>query len=164
MNGRQVIVQERIPGVGLDVAWPYLSLEQKKSFKKQARNVLRQLCTVEESGRGHMVKDPNIETNGRISSLEREIMSSDSFDDLDTSFMHNDFTLGNIIVDHDTIVGLIDWDRAGFFGWKKAGEVHRRVRSPQKEQFADSKLSEEKLKDLMWWNDLYDEGMPEFIG
>ena len=115
---------------------------------------------VEESGNGFVVDDPNISSNGRISALEREILFSDSSDDWDTSFTHNDLTLANIIVDHDTIVGLIDWDRAGFFGWTKAGEVHRRVRSPQEEQFADSKLSEEKFRDLTWWNDLYDEGRP----
>ena len=135
-------------------------MEQKKSFKKQARAILRQLCTVEESGRGFVVDDPNLHSNGRISPLEREILFSDGSDDWDTSFTHNDFTLANIIVDHDTIVGLIDWDKAGFFGWNKAGEVHRRVRSPQKEQFEDSKISEEKFRDLTWWNDLYDEGRP----
>jgi hypothetical protein len=50
---------------------------------------------------------------------------------------------------------------AGFFGWKTAGEVHRRIRTPQREHFANASLSEESLQDIMFWNDLYDDGMPE---
>lgn len=38
------------------------------------------------------------------------------------SFMHDDFTESDCIVDNDTIMGLIDWEMAGFFGWKTAGK------------------------------------------
>jgi hypothetical protein len=31
---------------------------------------------------------------------------------------------------------------AGFFGWKTAGEIHRRIRTPQREHFANANLSE----------------------
>lgn len=75
--------------------------------------------------------------------------------------MHNDFSTSNCIVDDDRIVGLVGWEMAGFFGWKTAGEVHSRIRTPQREHFVNANLSEEKLRDIMWWNDLYDEGMPE---
>lgn len=44
---------------------------------------------------------------------------------------------------------------AGFFGWKTAGEVHQRIRSPQRENFANVALSEDELQDIMFWNDLY---------
>ncbi|KAL4950716.1 hypothetical protein BDW69DRAFT_201976 [Aspergillus filifer] len=84
INGRQVLVQERLPGVGFCVAQPYLSEGQRDDFKKQARRKLDRRCHV--------------------------------------------------------IVSLIDWEMAGFFGWKTAGQVHR----------------EEQLKDNMYWNDLYD--------
>lgn len=40
INGRQVLVQERLPGVGLSVVWAYLSQAQKESFKQQARTIL----------------------------------------------------------------------------------------------------------------------------
>lgn len=73
--------------------------------------------------------------------------------------MHNDFTESNCIVDNDKIVGLIDWEMAGFFGWKTTGEIHRRVRTPQREHFANAHVSEEVLQDIMWWGDLYDDGM-----
>jgi hypothetical protein len=165
INDRQVLIQERIPGVGLNVAWPYLSQGQKESFKQQAREILRQLHTVKPAdgrrSRYHVVQDPDILTNGRIGPLEGDILFSDTNIDADMSFMHNDFTESNCIVDNDKIVGLIDWEMAGFFGWKTAGKIHRRVRTPQREQYANANVSEETLKDIMWWSDLYDDGMPE---
>jgi hypothetical protein len=73
--------------------------------------------------------------------------------------MHNDFSTSNCIVDDDKIVGLVDWEMAGFFGWRTAGEIHSRIRTPQREHFVNAGLSEEMLRDMMWWNDLYDDGM-----
>jgi hypothetical protein len=63
-------------------------------------------------------------------------------------FMHHDLTEPNCIVDNDSIVGLIDWEMAGFFGWKTAGEVHRRLRIPQREHFPNLDLSEKRLQDI----------------
>ncbi|KAI9766325.1 MAG: hypothetical protein M1840_006589 [Geoglossum simile] len=163
INDRQVLVQERIPGVGLDVAWPYLSQGQKESFKQQAREILRQLHTIKPTdgrrARCYVVQDPNILTNGRIGPLEGDILFSDTNIDLDMSFTHNDFTLSNCIVDNNKVVGLVDWEMAGFFGWKTVGEIHRRIRTPQREHFVNANLSEEMLQDIMRWNDLYDDSM-----
>ncbi|KAI0109468.1 kinase-like domain-containing protein [Nemania sp. FL0031] len=153
INGRQVLVQERLPGVSLNVAFPYLSEGQRLAFKQQAREILRKLHTMkpnsEQQGRSHVVQDPNILDNGRIGALEKDILFSDTYTDPDMSLMHNDFTPSNCIVDNDKIVGLIDWEMAGFFGWKTAGEVHRRIRTPQREHFVNAALSEEKLRDIM---------------
>jgi aminoglycoside phosphotransferase len=91
--------------------------------------------------RSHVVPDPDIFTNGRIHPLEGDIIFSSTNTDPDLSFMHNDFTESNIIVDHDKIVGLIDWETAGFFGWNTAREVHRTARPH------DSSI----------WKDLYDQ-------
>ncbi|CEJ61207.1 hypothetical protein PMG11_09744 [Penicillium brasilianum] len=149
INGRQVLIQERIPGVGMSVAWPYLSKDQKMSYKEQARQILRQLHTIKPpeglQARSHVTPDPNILSNGRINPLEAYILFSGTNQDPDMSFMHNDFTSSNCIVDNGTVVGLIDWEMAEFFGWKTAGEVHR----------------QEQLRDMMFWNDLYDKGVPE---
>ncbi|KAF9775856.1 hypothetical protein IL306_006016 [Fusarium sp. DS 682] len=165
INGRQVLVQERLPGVSLTVAWPYLSQDQKEAFKQQARTILGQLHTAKPTdgrlARSHVVQDPNILTNGRIRALEVDILFSISKTDTDMSFMHNDFTQSNCIVDNGKITGLVDWEMAGFFGWNKAGQVHRRIRSPQREHFVNANLSEERLEDIMFWNDLYDDGMPQ---
>ncbi|KAF6830100.1 hypothetical protein CPLU01_07515 [Colletotrichum plurivorum] len=164
IGDRQVLIQERVPGVGLNVALPYLSPSQKASFKKQARAVLRRLSAIKPAdgsqAHRHVVHDPNITTNGRINPLEAEILFSHEGDS-DAGFMHNDFTDSNCIVDDDRIVGLVDWEMAGFFGWKTAGEIHRRIRTPQREHFTAANLSEETLRDIMWWSDLYDDGRPE---
>jgi hypothetical protein len=160
IRGRQVLIQERLAGVTLGVAWPYLSRRQKTSFKKQAREILRRLHTVKPSDgyqlRSHVVQDPHILSNGRINPLEGNILFSEANTDPDMSFMHNDITPSNIIVDDDRIVGLVDWEMAGFIGWKTAGEIHRRIRTPQRESFANIILSEERLQDIMYWNGLYD--------
>ncbi|KAI0482159.1 kinase-like domain-containing protein [Xylariaceae sp. FL0804] len=165
IHGRQVLVQERLPGVGLTVAWAYLSQGQKEAFKQQAREILRQLHNVKPTDgrqtRSHVVPDPNILSNGRIHALEGDLLFSDTNEDPDVGFMHNDLTLSNIIVDDDRIVGLVDWEMAGFFGWKTAGEVHRRIRTPQRAHFVKANLSEGRLQEIMFWNDLYDAGTPE---
>lgn len=146
--GRQVLVQERLPGVALAVAWPYLSQRQLDSFKEQAQEILRQLHSIKPSDgrqvRSHVVPDPKVRSNGRIQPLEGDILFSETNTDSDMSFMHNDFDVSNCIVDDDKIVGLIDWEMAGFFGWKTAGKVHRMVRP----------------HDNSFWKDLYEQGMP----
>ncbi|KAJ5734492.1 hypothetical protein N7493_003278 [Penicillium malachiteum] len=167
INGHQVLAQERLPGVGLSVAWPYLSGEQRKSYKEQARKILNQLHNIKPyqrlKARSYIVLDPNILSNGRINPLEGEILFSAANHDPDLSFAHNDFTESNYIVNNDTIVGLIDWEMAGFLGWKTVGEIHRRIRTPQREHFVKANLSEAQLQDMMFWNDLYDEDVPESI-
>lgn len=166
MESQQIQVQERLPGVTLNVAWPYLSQTQKESFKQQAQTILRQIHNIQPpkslagKRRSLVVQDPSIfSSRARIEALEAEILFSETnADDQDMNFMHNDFTQSNIIVDNDRIVGLIDWEMAGFFGWKTAGKVHRLIRSPQRVHFAKANLSEEKLQDIMFWNDLYENG------
>lgn len=165
LNDRQVLVRVRLPGVGMNVAWPYLSQGQREAFKRQSREVLRQLHAVKPTDgrqiRSHVVRDPNILSNGRIPALEGDILFSSTNTDLDLSFMHNDFSDSNVIVDNDKIVGVIDWEMAGFFGWKTAGEVHRRIRTPQREHFVNANLSEARIEEITHWNDLYDDGAPE---
>lgn len=85
--------------------------------------------------RSHVVQDPNILRNGRINAREGEILFSSGNTDPDLAFMHNDFNESNVIVENDKIVGVIDWEMAGFFGWKTAAAVHRRIRTPQRGAF-----------------------------
>ncbi|KAJ5382878.1 hypothetical protein N7517_000789 [Penicillium concentricum] len=114
----------------------------------QAREILRQLHDITPVDkyqiRSHFVSDPDILTNGRIQPLERDILFSDMNHDPGMNFMHNDLTMSNLIVDDDKIVGLIDWEMAGLFGWRTAGEVHRKVR-PHEDPF---------------WKDLYEGDVP----
>lgn len=103
----------------------------------------------------YVVPDPNILTNGRIGSVEADILFS-PVETPDLGFVHNDFSRSNCIVNNDKIVGLIDWEMAGFFGWAKAAKVHEKIRTPQREHFVNVNLGEDDLRKIMWWNDLYD--------
>jgi thiamine kinase-like enzyme len=153
------LVQERLAGVCLEVAFPYLSKHQKNSFKLQARKILGQLHAIkvpsDRQTRDHIAPDPNIQTNGRLNPHEAHILFSANLDQ-DMGFMHNDFTPSNCIVKDDRIIGLIDWEMAGYLGWKTAAEVHRKLRCPQREHYVNANVSEEQLAEMMWWNDIYE--------
>ncbi|KAG5934434.1 hypothetical protein E4U60_003854 [Claviceps pazoutovae] len=123
---------------------------------KQARTILLQLHAFKPTDgrrtRSYVVHDPNVLSDGRILAQEGEILFSDANadPDCDMSFMHNDMNISNIIVDNDKITGLIDLEITGFFGWNTAGEVHRKMRSPQREYFVNANISEEKLQDILF--------------
>ncbi|KAF1920259.1 hypothetical protein BDU57DRAFT_508453 [Ampelomyces quisqualis] len=112
VNGRDIFVQERIPGVGLNIAWQYISQSQKSAFKQQVREILQKLRTitsaVEISRRSYIIPDPDPVGHRGIQELEREIIFAADNTDSDLSFMHNDVSLSNCIVNNDRIVGLID--------------------------------------------------------
>ncbi|KAI5922216.1 hypothetical protein F4810DRAFT_711822 [Camillea tinctor] len=160
VNGRDVFVQERIPGVGLNIAWQYIPQSQKASFKEQARQMLQKLGTIappsEISRPSYVVPDPDPVKHRGIRELEKDIIFASNENDSDFSFMHNDVSLSNCIVDNDKIVGLIDWEMAGFFGWKTAASIHVQIRTPKRENYASLDLPEEFLNDILFWNDLYD--------
>ena len=145
--------------MGLNIAWQYISSTQKALFKQQARSILQQLHSVKpppsHKSRSYIVPDADPVQHRGIQELERDIIFSASNDDSDMSFMHNDFSLSNCIVDNDKIVGLVDWEMAGYFGWKTAGAVHVQIRTPKRENFAALNLSEARLHDILFWNDLY---------
>ncbi|KAL6907183.1 kinase-like domain-containing protein [Trichoderma evansii] len=161
LKGKDVIIQQRIPGVGLNVVCPYLSPRQKSSFKKQTRKILHQLSTVKPPSTvlepTYIVSDPNPISNRGISSSEYEILFGNRSDKGATqlSFMHNDLQPSNIIVQNDQIVGIVDWEHAGWFHWDDVGAIHSQFRIPRREDFAGVQLSEEELSDLEYWGHLY---------
>lgn len=151
-------MQERLPGVALAIAWEYLSQFQKASFKQQTQDYLRRIHTIKSpypQRRSYIVPDSDPIEHRGILPLEENLMFG-SNDDEDTSFMHNDLNISNIIVDNDKIVGVIDWEMAGYIGWKTAGQVHVQIRTPKRENFSNCDLSEALLSDILFWNDLYD--------
>ncbi|KAF4470515.1 PHD transcription factor [Fusarium albosuccineum] len=160
IHGRDVLVQQRIPGVGLNIAKQYLSSEEMGSFKEQARVILRTLRDIEApTSRSYIVPAPDPVKNRRIRQEEADIIFSDANTDTDFCFMHNDFTESNTIVDDGKIVGLVDWEMAGWFGWETARQVHLQIRGPRKESFAHlegKKEFEHILWQLFFWRDLYD--------
>ncbi|PGH18093.1 hypothetical protein AJ79_00721 [Helicocarpus griseus UAMH5409] len=156
IKGRDVLVQSRIPGVSLEVAWPYLSTQQRENFKEQARNIIQQVGRVRDgrSSPGYVVKGDNPKEEHHLQQAEYDLLfgpSSNSAQDL--AFVHNRMLPANIIVDNDTIVGIVGWYDAGYFGWERARNVHQKLRccgsckgeSPKGGGFfADA-----------FWNDLY---------
>ncbi|KAK2873964.1 hypothetical protein FQN49_001967 [Arthroderma sp. PD_2] len=157
IHGRDVLVQSRIPGVGLNIAWQYLAADKKASFKEQARDFLRLLNSQASpfSEPSYLVPDSEPTANRGIQEKEAQILFRGS-DTGDLGLMHNDLTHSNIIVDNDKIVGVVDWEMAGYFGWERAAEVHLSIRSLTRECFAHLDLDEEFLLDIIYWNDLYD--------
>ncbi|KAJ3565087.1 hypothetical protein NPX13_g7621 [Xylaria arbuscula] len=161
INGRDVLVQERIAGVGLNIAWQYLSTAQKGAFKEEARGILRRLSDVKPPSssttiRSYIVDDADPKAHRGIQELEYDLIFSKDNRDPDLSLMHNDFSLSNCIVNYDKIVGLVDWEMAGYFGLKTAAEVHVKIRTPRRESFAALNLPEDVLEDILFWNDLYE--------
>ncbi|KAM0519560.1 hypothetical protein ACHAPE_003737 [Trichoderma viride] len=161
LKGKDVIIQERIPGVALNVAWPYLSSTQKASFRSQTRKMIRELSTVKPPSTvlepTFIVSDPSPLVNRDISSSESAILFGDRSErgSRKLNFMHNDLQPSNIIVRNDQIVGIVDWEHAGWFHWDDVGAVHSQFRTPRREDFAGAQLSEEELDDLEYWGDLY---------
>ncbi|KAM5484223.1 hypothetical protein MaudMau93_005940 [Microsporum audouinii] len=157
IHDRAVLVQSRIPGVGLNIAWQYLEADKKASFKEQARDFLR-LLNAQKSpfcGPSYVVPDSEPTAHRGIQEKEADILFQNP-DTSDLGLMHNDLTHSNIIVDNDRIVGVVDWEMAGYFGWEKAAKVHISIRSLTRECFAHLDLDEEFLLDIIYWNDLYE--------
>ncbi|KAI9883077.1 MAG: hypothetical protein M1823_005169 [Watsoniomyces obsoletus] len=161
IHGRAVLVQSRVPGVGLNVAWQYISPAQKASFKAQARDFLQRVrsCRSPILSPSYVVPDDDPVAHRGIQTKERDIIFGGpikTHNDNDLGLMHNDLTPSNIIVDRDRIVGVVDWEMAGFFGWEIAKKVHAEIRSPKEESYAHLHLPQDFLDDLFYWNDLYE--------
>ncbi|KAI5805985.1 kinase-like domain-containing protein [Geopyxis carbonaria] len=158
IDGHQVLIQSRIPGVGLNVAWPYLSAAQKASFKRQAREFLQRLHAVPPppcvAAPAMVAPDADPVAHRGIQALEYQLLYESGTDD--RGFMHNDLQPSNVIVDADRIVGVIDWEMAGWWGWRRAAEVHVRIRMPAEDTWEGCGLDRETVADLLYWNDLYE--------
>jgi Phosphotransferase enzyme family len=148
-----MLIQSRIEGVALAVAWPYLSVVAKASFKEQARQIATALSKIQRPPQ-YVFPDPEPIVNKRIQTEEFDILFSG--DDKPLGFSHNDLQPSNIIVKDGKIVGIVDWEMSGFFG-DRAVEVHRQMRCPGKSAYERAHLSEERLNDVTFWHSLFDE-------
>jgi hypothetical protein len=152
VDGVDILIQSRIEGVALCVAWPYLSYAQKSSFKQQTQKIATALLTLKGAPQ-YVVPDPNPIANRGICQDEYDILFTGG--DSELGFSHNDLQPSNIIVNANQIVGIVDWEMSGFFG-ERAATVHRMMRCPGKEAFADTSLSKEEVEDLTFWSNLLD--------
>lgn len=247
--GGDVLVQERLPGVSLEVAWGYLDGAAKRALRRQARRFAKTLaeCVVNDDWRirgekgkkrSYVVDSYSAIWARALTPRERKLMlpppppsvvqkpksfvgaragigwgnggaggkrkdsgfddeeegvtSSNApasrprfgnrkggnvfFDDEDDDkehhysldspdsdfrFAHNDLSTSNIIVDRidgqDRIVGVVDWEHAGWIGWRTTAAVHRELRAPLPEMYDKSEFeSEEEWNDFFMWKGLYD--------
>ncbi|PGG99489.1 compass component spp1 [Blastomyces parvus] len=156
IKGRDVLVQSRIPGVSLEVAWPYLTRQQKESFKRQARNIIRKIDSVKDgrSSPSYVVQGNEPKEEHRLQQAEYDILfGSASTSNQTLSFTNNNMAPANIIVDNDAIVGIVGWHNAGYFGWDRAKNIHSTIRClDSADVSSDGGVS---IPDA-FWRDLYD--------
>lgn len=152
IEGRNVTVESRIPGVSLDVAWRYLSSEQIGMFKNQCRQIVQHLTTIDNAPEepSYVCRGLNSQTPPSTHDHERDILLAAPTSDEEFSLTHNDLVPANIIVRDDRIVGIAGWRHSGYFGLDRAKKVHR--------QFRNSEPRESQKNASMTWIDLYDDG------
>lgn len=151
VDGRNVTVESRIPGVTLEAAWRYLSPDQIKSYKRQCRKILQSLSEVgcSTNGPSYIFSNLNNHANVQSSDQEREILFREPDGKERYSFSHNDLTRPNLVVKDDRIVGVLGWRHSGYFGHQRAKAVHKQFRVPEASFLGES-------SDALGWADLYD--------
>lgn len=155
IDGKNVTVESRIPGVSLEVAWKYLTEQQRGDFKQQCRYILQRLATAGSSpdGPSYVCRGLNLQLPPHIPDLEQNILFSVKGEDEDLYFAHNDMTQANIVVNDDRIVGILGWRQSGFFGHDRAGRVHRQIRTPKRTYVS---CTNDEPGEENTWVDLYD--------
>ncbi|KAI1766587.1 kinase-like domain-containing protein [Hypoxylon sp. FL1150] len=145
-SSKVVLVQERIPGMGLSAVWNAPKLQTQQHYKQKAQLILQHLHRVKtrEDGKeiracGLVVEDPNDRTNGCMGAQEADILFSGSAVPPDIGFMHNFFNPNRFIVMNGKIVGVVGWEKTGFFNRSAVRQVHQQI------EFTPT-----------WWQDIYD--------
>ncbi|KAL4916323.1 hypothetical protein BDW62DRAFT_107481 [Aspergillus aurantiobrunneus] len=154
VEGKNVTVESRIPGVSLDVAWRHLSAEQIELMKQQCRIVSERLSST-DAGPGHpsyVCSGLNSHLLSESGTLERDILFGENESHGSHPLVHNNMLLSNIIVDNHRIVGLAGWRYSGYFGFGRADKVHRQIRVPQ--LIAESAAGP-NVHNVPKWADLY---------
>lgn len=152
IEGMNLTVESRIPGVSLDVAWRYLSAEQIRILKNQCRQIVQHLTTIDPPSEepSYVCRGLNSQTPPSTHDNERDILLAAPASEEEFSLTHNDLVPANIIVKDGRIVGITGWRHSGYFGLDRAKKVHR--------QFRNSEPRENKKNAGMTWIDLYDDG------
>ncbi|KKA25456.1 PHD transcription factor [Rasamsonia emersonii CBS 393.64] len=156
IDGKNVTVESRIPGVSLEVAWRYLPEKERQNLKLQCRQILQRLASADKSpdAPSYVCQGLNTVSQPDMQELEREILFAKKEDGENLCLVHNDMTRSNIIVNNGRVVGILGWRRSGFFGINRAKRVHRQLRTPERSYLATP--GEESAEEQAW-ADLYDE-------
>ncbi|KAI9045483.1 putative PHD transcription factor [Aspergillus affinis] len=130
IDGRNVSVESRVPGVSLEVAWRYLSDEQINMFKQQCRRILERLRDTDSppESPSYVCSGLNSQLPPDIQDTEKEILFKDKGEGESLDLVHNNMTLSNVIVSDDQVVGILGWRHCGFFGFGRANKIHRQFR------------------------------------
>ena len=156
VDGKNVIVESRIPGVSLEVAWRYLTTEQISTIKKQCRRIIQRLAEVERASNGpsYVSSGLNSQSQPDMPEQEKKILFKEKGEGDYLCLVHNDMVRPNIIVKDDRVVGVAGWRQCGLFGLDRAAKVHRALRIPEITYASGTKDSSEGA---MAWADLYDD-------
>ncbi|PYH92634.1 PHD transcription factor [Aspergillus ellipticus CBS 707.79] len=132
VDGKNVTVQSRIPGVALEVAWRYLDGDQIDTFKKQCRRISQRLGSIDAppDHPSYVCSGLNSQLPPDTKESEKEILFHEKTEEENLCLVHNNLTLANIIVHDDNVIGVTGWRHSGYFGFDKANETHRRFRIP----------------------------------
>ena len=138
-DGTTVIEMEDIPGETLQEVWPTISEEAKKSFARQMNAILEHLRSLQGRYIGSVDEGPAVdmrrstEQGGPFSSetdfntflrqnavsktpkIYHRMLASLMSDTHRILFTHGDLSPRNIIVREGRIVGLLDWECAGWY-------------------------------------------------
>ncbi|KAJ9232286.1 hypothetical protein DTO169E5_7588 [Paecilomyces variotii] len=155
VDGKNVTVESRIPGVSLDVAWRYLTPEQRQSLKVQCCNVIKNLQIADSSSDepSYVCRGLNHQTLPEAQQPERDILFEENKKGEDFCLVHNDMVRSNIVVKDDKIVGIVGWRQCGYFGLDRARNVHRELRTPESSYITASGEDDGEKNS---WADLYD--------
>lgn len=150
IEGKNVTVESRVPGVSLDVAWQYLSNEKIAMFKNQCRQILQILQTIDPSPNepSYVCRGLNTQAPPQGREPEQSILFAEKSTGENLCFMHNNLTPANIVVKDDRIVGITGWRESGYFGLARARKVHQAFRDLQPGAQTGKKDT---------WVDLYDD-------
>ncbi|KAF7588165.1 hypothetical protein BBP40_006102 [Aspergillus hancockii] len=154
VDGKNVTVESRIPGVSLEVAWRYLSAEQINKFKQECRRILEHLGNIDPAPDcpSYVYSGLNSQLPPEIQEAEKEILFQGKREDENLCLVHNNMTLSNIIVNDDRIVAIIGWRHSGFFGFERANKIHQQFRLPGT---SSAEATSGQTEDMQAWIDLY---------
>lgn len=159
IDGKNVSVESRIPGVSLEIAWRYLSAEQINKFKQECRRILEHMGNADAApdSPSYICSGLNLQLPPEIQETEKDILFQEKREDETLCLVHNNMIPSNIIVDNDRVVGIIGWRHSGFFGFERADKIHRQFRIPGG-SFVEA--VDGKIEDTQAWADLY-ENLPD---
>ncbi|GAB1194558.1 hypothetical protein APSETT444_003804 [Aspergillus pseudonomiae] len=160
VDGKNVTVESRIPGVSLEVAWRYLSTEKINKFKQECRQILEHMASIDPApdSPSYVCSGLNSQLPPEIQEMEKDVLFQENKEDEILCLVHNNMTPSNIIVNDDRVVGIMGWRHSGYFGFGRANTIHRRFRMPAWSSLAAAGGNVEA------WADLYENLLNAKVG